>query len=233
MLKNIFDSGREISDVEIDDELTININNANHNSFIIELKNLLNCLNNSTDAKLDTDILFSLKPIKRKEVLYAFSTRNKRKITRESIQKDSPNSPLNFTNNTNITNEEESNSLTEISVNSDKTDCDEMKIRKKSKIPVVPLQIEHIEIIISKFLSDDEDTNHSKDRKDNLDRNDIKDAGINSINYNNELDFLEKIIDKINLQSVTNLNPPVKCLYLRRRVCYKLYKVFQILVRIL
>jgi hypothetical protein len=114
-----------------------------------------------------------------------------------------------------MTIEEENNSMSEISVNSDKTDCDEMKIIKKSKITIVPLQMEHLHIILSKIFSEEED---------------LKENDRNYNEYSNNAGFFDKMIEIVNFQLINKINPPVRYHYMRRRVCYKLYKVFIILV---
>jgi hypothetical protein len=101
--------------------------------------------------------------------------------------------------------EEESN-LSEISLNSDKTDCEDIKCMQRQKISISPLGRSEIYSILSEYFLD---IKTEDDFNENLSNGEL-------------FCFLDK----------NKNSKPVKNHYMRRRVCVKLFKVFERLVKI-
>lgn len=148
----------------------------------------------------------------------SLSTRSIKKYRKESnlVRRKSRND-FSFTNNHKsgphdhrdhsniITNEEEeSNSLSEMSINTDKTDCEDMKIYQKQRIAIFPLEKKHIYSILKNYFEE--------------------------FNCNDEDEFYDGLFcgKLFNLEKSRQCS--IKCHYMRRRVCYKLFKVFNKLV---
>jgi hypothetical protein len=101
----------------------------------------------------------------------------------------------------------ENSSESEVSLNSDKTDCEDNKQCNKSRIRITPLERKTIFTILNEYFQPD-------------------------FSFQNETDFTENIINGLtNLNSSLNKTKPVKFHYMRRRVCCKLFTVFEKLLK--
>jgi hypothetical protein len=122
---------------------------------------------------------------------------------------------LNLNLTTNLTKEEESNSISEISLDSHKTDCEDSKSHTKPKMVIIPLENKNLMKILYEYFT--MEVNCSEDL--------LKDP-------ENENEFLENLSKGKFFKCLNNekILTPVKYHYMRRRVCYKLFKVFEKIV---
>lgn len=104
---------------------------------------------------------------------------------------------------------EEINSVSEISLDSHKTDCEETKITR-TKVSIIPLDHNAISEILCEYFIDPK---------------------LCKIDHYNFMEiFLKKEFFQNAIKDKEKSKNPVKYHYMRKRVCYKLYKVFGKLV---
>ena len=128
-------------------------------------------------------------------------------ITNGNIYNDKSKGLLNINFAKNKDDENNMSNLSEISLNSDKTDCEDCKCLHKQRINITPLDKSDVYAILNDYFTEFN----------------FKDENEFNRNFTNGEIFICK--DSIKVLK------PIKNHYMRRRVCMKLFKVFDKLVK--